>query len=52
MEVNVFDKVSLEDSHWYYTGSQVYCYKLSRYDLYSSTWKFVKNKLMMQVGIA
>ena len=32
--------------------SQVYCYKLSRDDLYTSTWEFVRDKLMTQAGIA
>ncbi len=37
---------------WYYTGSQVYRYKLGKDNLYTVTRKFVRDKLMMQVGVA
>ncbi len=37
---------------WYYTGSQVYRYKLGKDDLYTVTVRFVKDKPMMQVGVA
>jgi len=37
---------------WYYTGSQVYRYKLGKDDLYTSTVRFVRDKPMTQVGVA
>ncbi len=37
---------------WYYTGSQVYQYKLGKDDLYTVTGRFVRDKPMTQVGIA
>jgi len=37
---------------WYYTGSQVYRYKLGKDDLYTFTRRFVRDKPMTQVGVA
>jgi len=37
---------------WYYTGSQVYRYKLGKDDLYTVTRRFVRDKPMMQGGVA
>ncbi len=50
---SMFDEVVLwRKSCWYYTGSQVYQYKLGKDDLYTTIGKFVRDKLMMQVGVA
>ncbi len=45
-------EVMFRRSCWYYTGSQVYRYKLGKDDLYTFTKRFVRDKPMTQVGIA